>query len=54
MRSDMDKIILESRDEVAKLQDVCEIAIACGDCNDEEKETAKKLSALLESMYYSW
>lgn len=54
MRSDSDKIIFESRHEVAKLQDVCEIAFACGDCNEEEKEIAKKLSELLEAMYLSW
>lgn len=50
----MDKIILESRREVDVLQNVVEIAFACGDCNDEEKEVAKKLSALLEDMYMSW
>lgn len=54
MKKDMDKIIIESRNEIELLQNVCEIAFASGDCNDEEKEVAKKLSELLEGMYYSW
>lgn len=54
MKKDMDKIVLESRREVDLLQNVAEIAFACGNCNNEEKEVAKKLSALLEEMYYSW
>lgn len=31
MKKDMDKIIFESREEVAKMQDVCEIAFASED-----------------------
>ncbi|MFV0464648.1 MAG: hypothetical protein ACK5ML_01135 [Lachnospiraceae bacterium] len=54
MKKDMDKIILESRLEIDLLQNVVEIAYACGDCNDEEKAIAKKLSALLDEMYYSF
>lgn len=50
MKCENDRIIFESRREIEKLQDVCEIAIACGDCNEEEKEIAKKLSELLDTM----
>lgn len=54
MKKDMDKIILENRNEISLLQNALEIAIASGDCNDEEKKVATELSGLLESMYYSW
>lgn len=54
MKCENDRIIFESRREIEKLQDVCEIAIACGDCNEEEKKIAEKLSELLESIYLSW
>ena len=54
MKSEADKIILESRNEVAKLQDVCEIAIASNNLNSEEKELTKRLSELLEAMYLAW
>lgn len=54
MRKDMDKIVLESRNEVSLLQNVIEIAIATEDLNEDEKEIAKITSALLESMWYSW
>lgn len=54
MKADGDKIILESRREVDVLQNAIEIAYASKDSNEEEKALAKKLSELLEGMYYSW
>lgn len=54
MKSEMDKIIIESRKEVSLLQNVVEIALASDDCNEEEKAVAKRISELLESMWYSW
>jgi hypothetical protein len=50
----MDKIVLESRNEVALLWNVADAAFHSDDCSSEEKEAAKRLSELLESMYYSW
>ena len=56
MKKDMDKIIFESREEVANIQDVCEIFIDISQSAGEEKlrESARKLSALLDEMYLSW
>ena len=56
MKKDMNKIIFESREEVANIQDVCEAFIELSKCSAEEKmrETAGKLSALLDEMYMSW
>ena len=54
MVKDMASIEFESRREVDVLQNVVEIAIADGHLNDEEKEVAKQLSAMLEEMYLSW
>lgn len=54
MKKDLDKIILESRSEISLLQNVLDIAINSGKCSDEEKEAAKELSELLETMWYSW
>ena len=54
MKKDMANIEFESRREVDVLQNVIEIAIADGNLNDDEKEVATKLSAMLEEMYISW
>lgn len=54
MQGNMDKIVLESRNEVSLLQNVIEIAIATQNLNEDEKEVAKKASAILDSMWYSW
>lgn len=54
MKAENDKIVLESRREIEILQNTLEIACASGNCNDEEKEVAKTLSAMLDTMWYSW
>lgn len=54
MKVDMDKIQFESRQEVSLAQNALEIAIASGDCNEDEVKTAKELSALLDAMWYNW
>lgn len=54
MKHENDKIIIESRREVDILQNVVEIAFASGDCNEEEKALAKRISEICEAMYYSW
>jgi hypothetical protein len=54
MRSDgIGQIILESRLEGELFQNVLECAIACGDCLDDEKELARKASAMLEEMLWN-
>lgn len=56
MKLDMDKIIFENRQEIANIQDVCESFIESSKSSAEKdmRESARKLSALLESMYMSW
>ena len=54
MVKDMASIEFESRREVDVLQNVLEIAISDGNLNDEEREVAKQLSAMLEEMYMAW
>ncbi len=56
MKLNMDTIQFESRQEIANIQDVCETFIELSKCAGEKdmRESAKKLSELLESMYMSW
>lgn len=54
MQSGLDNIILEDRQEISRLQDICEIAIENEDLPKETKRLAKELSGILESMYLSW
>lgn len=56
MKTENDTIILESRNEVSLLQNICEgfIALSKSQIEDEEKELAKQLSAMLDAMWYSW
>lgn len=56
MKAENGSIVLESRDEVSLLQNVCEgfLALSKSMVEDEEKELAKELSALLDAMWYSW
>lgn len=56
MKKDMDKIVLESRQEIELLQNICEsfYAFSKAPGEEDEREIAKKLSALLEGMYLSW
>lgn len=56
MKLDMDKIVFEDRQEIANIQDVCESFIELSKSAGEKnlRESAAKLSALLESMYMSW
>ncbi len=56
MKKDMDKLVFESRREVDLMQNICEgfIALSKSAVEDEEKELARQVSALLEEMYLSW
>lgn len=54
MKKEMDRIIIESREEISLLQNALEIAIASGKCNEDEEEVAREASQLLESMWYAW
>lgn len=56
MKKDMDKIIIESREEIDLLQNICEGFYALSKCSgeDKERELAKKLSSMLDDMYMSW
>ena len=54
MQKDMDKLVLETRFEVADLQSALASAIKAGVLNEDEKKAAERASELLESMYYSW
>lgn len=53
MKSEINKIMIDNMREVELLQNVAEIAIACGDCTDEEKAIAKEFSRMLEDMLHS-
>lgn len=54
MKSNMDKITLESREEISLLQNVLEKAIETNTLTSDEKKVAEKAFDLLDGMWYSW
>ena len=57
MKINNDSIVLESRNEVSLLQNICDdflLSLSKSTDKSKEEELAKELSALLDAMWYSW
>ena len=53
MKTEGDKIVIESREEIDELQNALESFLK-ENPEAKERETVERLNSILESMWYSW